>query len=125
VDKEIHFCSICGSSYGIEDHHIIFKSQVKPLDKCPYNHVYLCQTHHRDHKKGVHFNKELDTHFKMQFKAKLEELFTQETYSITEIKDKLKISSNATRSLCKLMTSHIGLYKKENIIRACLGGKMF
>jgi predicted DNA-binding protein YlxM (UPF0122 family) len=61
----------------------------------------------------------------MQFKAKLEELFTQETYSITEIKDKLKISDRAVKSLCKLMTSHVGLYKQENIIRACLGGKMF
>lgn len=124
MSSEIHFCFICGNPIT-EDHHIIYKSQVKPLDKCPYNHVYLCQTHHRDHKQGVHFNKKLDTHFKMQFKAKLEELFIQETYSITEIKDKLKISSNATRSLCKLMTSHVGLYKRNDIIRIALGGKMY
>jgi hypothetical protein len=124
MSSEIHFCKICGNPIT-EDHHIIYKSQVKPLDKCPYNHVYLCQTHHRDHKQGVHFNKKIDIHFKMQFKAKLEELFTQETYSITEIKNKLKISSNATRSLCKLMTSHVGLYKKEDILRATLGGRMY
>lgn len=121
MSSEIHFCAICGNSYGIEDHHIVFKSQVKPLDKCPYNHVYLCQTHHRDHKKGVHFNKELDTYCKIQFKTKLEELFTQETCSIAEIKDKLKISDRAVRSLCKLINHHIGLYKREDVIKACLG----
>lgn len=121
MGSEIHFCAICGNSYGVEDHHIVFKSQVKPLDKCPYNHVYLCQTHHRDHRQGVHFNKELDTHFKNQFKAKLEELFTEETYTMEEIKDKLKIGNNAVKSLCKLIWTYNGEYKTEDIIRVCMG----
>ncbi|MDF2804873.1 MAG: phage protein [Anaerocolumna sp.] len=61
----------------------------------------------------------------MQFKAKLEELFTQETYMAIDIKDKLKISDRAVKSLCKLITSHIGLYKREDIIRTALGGKIY
>lgn len=124
MNKEIHFCEICGTSYA-EDHHIVFKSECKPMDKCYFNHAWLCYTHHRDHKLGAHFNRELNIKLKLRVKAKLEELFTKKTYTITEIKDKLKISERATRSLCKLMTSHVGLYKRNDIIRTALGGKMY
>lgn len=108
-----------------EDHHIVFKSESKPMDKCYFNHAYLCNKHHRDHKAGAHFNRELNIKLKLRVQAKLEELFTQETYSITEIKDKLKISYGACKSLCKLMSCHIGMYKREDIIRICMGGKLY
>jgi hypothetical protein len=120
--REIHFCKICGTSYGIEDHHIVFKSQCKPLDKCIYNHVYLCPTHHRDHRQGVHFNRKLDKQFKGEFKSKLKQLFTSEAYCMEDIKDKLRIGNNAVKSLCKTMWQYNGKYKTEDIIRTCMGG---
>jgi hypothetical protein len=118
--SEIHFCKVCGTSYGVEDHHIIFKSIVKPLDKCPKNHVYLCNTHHRDHRNGVHFNSELDKRFKTEFREWLEESFPDEYYEMKEIQQILGIGINAIRSLCKRM--HCGfLYSRKEIIRVCMG----
>lgn len=117
---DIHFCKICGQPFA-EKHHIIFKSQCKPLDKCIYNHVYLCAKHHRDHRQGVHFNKELDSYFKTQFKGKLEQLFTDDSYCMEDIKDKLRIGNNAAKSLCKMMYLCNGKYKREDIIRRCMG----
>jgi len=119
--KEIHFCDQCGQPFG-EDHHIVFKSECKPLDKCPFNHVYLCHIHHRDHKQGVHFNKKVNKYYKSQVKAKLQELFTEDYYSTEQIQKKLQIGHSATISLCKLMLPKNSKYKREDIIRVCVGG---
>jgi hypothetical protein len=124
MDKEIHFCEICGNPI-VEDHHIVFKSECKPMDKCYFNHTWLCNKHHQDHKAGVHHNRKLNIKLKLRVQAKLESLFDKEWYMSNEIQNKLKISSNATRSLCKLMTSRVGLYKRNDIIRTVLGGKMY
>ena len=119
MSSEIHFCAICGSSYGVEDHHIMFKSQIKPLEKCPYNHLYLCSKHHRDPKEGVHFNEELDRKLKATFKLQLEKLFTKDNYTLREIRDILKIGNNAVNKLCKHMWTYEGRYKRDDIIRVC------
>lgn len=118
--KEIHFCVICGQPFA-EDHHIIYKSSVKPLDKCPQNHVYLCKFHHRDHREGVHFNRKLDKKYRDQFKAWLEESFVNNYYEQEEIKKILHIGDCATRSLCKMMNMKGGQYSKTEIIKACMG----
>lgn len=120
--KEIHFCRICGTSYGIEDHHIIYRSQVKPLDKCPKNHAYLCHKHHRDHRQGGHFNKKLDKQLKLEFQNWLEESFIKDYYDIEEIREILGIGLNAARSLCKLMYQKNGKYSRDEIIVTCMGG---
>ncbi|MCR3759186.1 hypothetical protein KYB31_09310 [Clostridium felsineum] len=122
--KEIHFCQVCGQPFA-EDHHIVFKSECKPMDKCSFNHVYLCYVHHRDHKRGVHHNKKLNNHYKMQVQAKLQELFTEEYYSMEQIQNKLQIGHNAVTSLCKLMKQHVGKYKTKEIIKACMGGRFY
>ena len=120
--KEIHFCRICGTSYGIEDHHIIYRSPVKPLDKCPRNHAYLCHKHHRDHRQGVHFNKKLDKQLKLEFQNWLEESFIKDYYDIEEIREILGIGLNAARSLCKMMYQKNGKYSRDEIIVTCMGG---
>lgn len=119
MSYEIHFCAICGSSYNIEDHHIMFKSQIKPLEKCPYNHIYLCEKHHRDPKEGVHFNTALDEKLKKDFRLQLEKLFTKDTYTLQEIRDILRIGNNAVNKLCKNIWTYEGRYKREDIIRVC------
>lgn len=122
--EEIRYCAECGTSYWIEDHHIIRKSQVKPLDKCPGNHVDLCNIHHRDHSNGIHFNRELDRKYRLKFQNWLEMRLLKNEYELEEIQDVLQISFNATKNLCKLMTLQKGKYIRENIIRTCMGGKM-
>lgn len=123
--SEIHFCKVCGTSYGGEDHHIIFKSQVKPLDKCPKNHVYLCNIHHRDHRNGVHFNAELDKKFKNEFREWLQSVFVNNYYSPGEIQKILNISVRSTEQLLKALPHRCYLYESEDIIRACMGGKLY
>lgn len=118
----MNYCEICGTPYGVEDHHIIFKSIVKPLDKCPKNHVYLCNIHHRDHRNGVHFNSELDQELKSEFRQWLEESFCNEDYSMEEIQKILGIGANSTKRLCKAMHGRYFIYPREEIIRVCMGG---
>ncbi|WP_242976237.1 hypothetical protein [Clostridium sporogenes] len=40
-----------------------------------------------------------------------------------EIKDKLGISTNAVKSLSKLIKQKNGVFTRESIIIACMGGK--
>ncbi|NFF69478.1 hypothetical protein FDF69_20500 [Clostridium sporogenes] len=123
--KQIKHCEICGTSYGVELHHIVFKSECKPLEKCKYNFAYLCWEHHKGDygphgKYGEKFNRQL----KLGFQNWLENIFTKEYYTLEEIQKELDISQNAARSLSKLMYPVQGIkYKKEDITRVCMGGK--
>ena len=122
--KEIHFCEECGTSYGVEDHHIVFLSQVAPLDKCKANHAWLCHYHHRDHKAGVHHNDYLDNKYKLRFQNWLEMKFLKESFTLDEIQKVLGISSIAVNKLSKHMWSKDGKYAREDIIRSCMGGRL-
>ncbi|EPY2295892.1 hypothetical protein ACXATC_003562, partial [Clostridium sporogenes] len=62
--KQIKYCEVCGKSNGVELHHIVFKSECKPLEKCKYNFAYLCMEHHKGNygphgKYGEKFNRQL------------------------------------------------------------------
>ncbi|MCS4471125.1 hypothetical protein JQ038_10285 [Clostridium botulinum] len=123
--KQIKHCEVCGTSYGVELHHIVFRSECKPLEKCKYNFAYLCGEHHRGDngphgKHGEKFNRQL----KLGFQSWLENIFTEEYYSLEEIQKELDISSNAIKKLSKLMYTVQGIkYNKEDIVRVCMGGK--
>lgn len=116
-------CYICGQTYNVECHHIIYKSQVKPLEECKKNKIYLCGYHHRDHRAGAHFNQTLDKKLKLEFQNWLEMSLLKEEFTQEEIREILGISSKAVRGLCKLMRLKNGVYQREDIIIQCLGGK--
>ena len=122
----IHFCEICGSSYGVELHHVIFRSQNSNLTKCKLNFAYLCAEHHRGGKNGVHGKNghELDKQLKLKFQNKLEYFFIKEYLTEEEINEVLCISQNALRRLLKPLKKHKDKYSREDIIRACMGGKI-
>lgn len=124
MSTDINCCKVCGNTYGIEQHHIVFRSQAKPLEKCKLNYVYLCGMHHRDHKVGVHFNRKLDKNFKLEFQNTLEVLFDKRYFTEDEISKVLGISIRATRSLCKTVVQANGVFARADIIRACMGGIM-
>lgn len=115
------YCKVCGTTYGIELHHVIYKSQNKNLENCKLNFVDLCYIHHRDSRKGVHFNKELDRKLKLELQNKLEELFDKDYLTKEEINEVLKISEKALNRLLKTLQLHNDKYVKEDIIRACMG----
>lgn len=117
-------CFVCGQR-ATELHHIVYRSQVKPLENCKLNHIYLCQEHHRG-TKGVHGSKghKLDRLLKLQFQNNLEILFDKEFLTREEIKEVLDISDKPLNRLLKPLVLQKGKYVREDVIRACMGGKL-
>lgn len=118
-------CEICYSSYGVELHHIIYRSENKNLEKCKLNFAYLCQEHHRG-TYGVHGSKgsKLNRKLKLEFQNKLELLWDKQYLTKEEINQVLQISDKALNRLLKALTLHKDKYVREEVIRACLGGKL-
>ena len=115
-------CSICNgvaSSY----HHIVFRSQNKALIKSELNLIPLCiKCHSKVHSKD---GAELDKDLKLELQNKLEILFLKEYLNEEEIQDTLKIHDNACRSLLKTLKVYKEGYKREDVIRACMGGRYY
>lgn len=119
------WCVACGTSY-IELHHIVFKSENKALEDCKLNHIYLCPDHHRGTygphgAKGSRYNKKL----KLEFQRKLENLWDKALLTKEDINKVLEIPETALTKLLKIVKSVNGKYEKEDVIRACLGGKLY
>lgn len=56
-------CFVCGTTFNLESHHIIYgTSNRKNSEKYGFK-VWLCHEHHTGNT-GVHFNKPLDMHLK-------------------------------------------------------------
>lgn len=122
--NDIHWCLVCGQR-ATELHHIVYRSQMKPLENCKLNHIYLCQEHHRG-TQGVHGSKghKLDRLLKLQFQNNLEILFDKEFLTREEIKEVLQIADKPLNRLLKPLVLQKGKYVREDIIRACMGGKL-
>lgn len=117
-------CEECKQDTVVELHHIISRKQLKALEFCEHNFAYLCYNHHRHSKTGVHFNRELDHKYKLKFQNYLEENFLNEYLTREEIKAVLEIKDKALESILKHLIQHKGKYFREDVIRACMGGKM-
>lgn len=121
--KEIHWC-VCGRR-ATEKHHIVYRSQCPSLTNCKMNQVYLCEGCHRG-TVGVHGSKGhyLDTRLKLQFQNKLEIMLDKEYLTRKEINQVLEISQNSLDRLLKTLKTDKGKYYREDVIRACMGGKL-
>lgn len=116
-------CYKCGA-YGVELHHIQYRSQVPALKDCKLNHIYLCPQHHRDGRVGVHFNKEMDKEYKLKFQNTLEILWDKKYLSRQDIQAVLKIKDKHLNRLLKTVDMKNGEYERESLIRACCGGRL-
>lgn len=118
-------CFVCASS-NTEKHHIIKRSQSKALIKCQLNLVELCPTHHRGHN-GVHGKNghELDLRLKINFQNKLNSLFPDEYVTSAEIYYTLDITHACVDRLTKNLRLYKQGYLKEDVIRACMGGRLY
>lgn len=123
--SDIHFCEVCGSSYGIEKHHIVYRSENKNLEKCQLNYAWLCPEHHRGHN-GVHGKNgaELNRKLKLKFQNKLEMFFIKEYLTAEEVNEILCISDKALERLLKPLKKYKDKYYREDVIRTCMGGKL-
>lgn len=120
---EFKICELCGLRQANQIHHRIYRSHVKALIKSEINYTYLCQQcHTKVHGKNGH---ELDRKLKLEFQNKLEILFDKEYLTEEEINDVLKISQTALRGLLKPIMRYKEGIKREDIIRVCMGGKIY
>ena len=92
-------CEECGLDTIVELHHIVSRKQLKSLELCKHNFAYLCYMHHRDSKKGVHFNRNLDKKYKLRLQNYLEKSFLKEELSREEIKEILNKYKNIEKSI--------------------------
>lgn len=121
----MRYCKFCGSTENIQAHHVVSRKQQPALINCKHNLVDLCANCHvaapyAVHKNGFEKLKKL----KLEKQREYYELFVEEFYSKEIIKDILEIKQKEVDMLLKLVTPRNGLYEKEDIIRACMGGKI-
>lgn len=109
----------------MEKHHIIKRGQAPTLIKCPINIIELTPEQHRG-TYGVHgkYGHELDQRLKLEFQNQLEIRFDKKLLSKSEINSVLQISEKALNKLLKTLKPIKGLLVREDVIRACMGGKM-
>lgn len=120
----IRYCKVCGNPYT-EVHHIMFRSEVKALEYCNLNLVNLCVEHHRGTfgphgSKGAALNRKL----KLEFQDKLEKLWDKQYLTREEINNILQIDDKALNRLLNRLSLQEDKYIKEDVIRACMGGKL-
>ena len=121
---EYRECELCKLRPASEIHHIIYRSHCKALIKSNLNLISLCQQCHAKIHRGKE-SKELNKKLRLQFQNKLEILFDKQYLTEEEINDVLKISQTALKGLLKTLTVYKGnLFKREDVIRACMGGKI-
>lgn len=117
------YCLECGTPYGIENHHIVSRRQCKPLEECEKNQVDLCAIHHRDHRKGIHFNRKLYLKYKLKFQNYLETHLLKEYLTREEIKEVLEIKDKPLDRLLKSLTMYKGKYARKDVILKCMADK--
>ena len=120
---EYRECELCKLRPASEVHHIIYRSHCKALIKSDINLIPLCQVCHAKVHRGKE-SKELNHKLRLQFQNKLEILLDKEYLTEKEINDVLKISQTALRGLLKTLMVYKEGYKREDVIMACMGGKM-
>ena len=120
---EYRECELCKLRPASEIHHIIYRSHCKALIKSNLNLISLCQQCHAKIHRGKE-SKELNKKLRLQFQNKLEILFDKQYLTEEEINDVLKISQTALKGLLKTLTVYKEGYKRKDVIRACMGGKI-
>jgi hypothetical protein len=119
------YCKVCGSNNLVESHHIIKRSQAPVLIKCEINQIDLCYEHHKG-TYGVHgkCGHKLDQRLKLEFQNKLELLLDKQYLTKEDIRQALNITLKATDRLCKTLNCNKGVFAREEVLRACMGGKL-
>ena len=78
LQEDTDYCFICGR-YGTEIHHVFYGTANRRLATKYGMVVGLCYDHHRG-RRGVHFDKELDTELKRMAQRRFNELFPEDDF---------------------------------------------
>jgi len=106
----------------VEKHHIVFKSQ-GGLD-FPLNFKMLSSEEHRGNK-GPHLCKKTDLSFKLELENTLFKILGNLFYTEDELIDELQLKPTQAHKICKKFTVYKEGYKREDVIRRLLGGKIY
>ena len=107
---------------GYQKHHIVFRSQ-GGLDY-ELNYAYLTVEQHIG-EKGVHNNREYDLKLKKELQDKLFQIFTDETYTLDEIIDLLKLKRKQAEQAFKRVAYTGAGYASKDIVKRLMGGKFY
>lgn len=119
------YCKLCGSTQNIQAHHIVSRKQQPALINCKLNLVNLCANCHvlapnAVHKNGFKQLKEL----RLEKQREYYKLFELKYYPKDVIKELLGIKQKEVDMLLKSSKNVAGFYERDDIIRACMGGKL-
>lgn len=114
-------CEECGYYYT-EYHHVIFRSQGGFT--AGWNEKRLCPSCHKGNS-GPHRNKKSDLKYKFEVQQKLETMLTKDYYNADELQIILTFTPSQTKKLIKALKIHKEGYNRDDIIRRCMGGKIY
>ena len=121
--EEYKCCEVCGRSNS-EAHHIVFRSEAPWMKNISINKIYLCNEHHRGDE-SPHKSKKVDLQYKRELQAKLKKMFNQQYYTTKDIKNILQTTETETEKIVKTLQRYKEGYKREDIIRRCMGGRIY
>jgi hypothetical protein len=116
----LHYCEICGKPADI--HHIIHKCE-GGID-FELNYKYLCPYHHRG-KLGPHKNFEIDLHYKITLQSQLENLLSDEFYTLEQLCHILKLNSSTLKKISKNLKRKKEGYLARDIILFLMGNNYY
>ena len=67
-------CFFCGSEQGLERHHVFYGNPNRKKSEKYGAVAMLCSHHHRDHREGVHHNRQMDIQLKCWYQGELEQV---------------------------------------------------
>lgn len=102
--------------------HIVFRSQ-GGLDY-DLNLIPLSLEDHEG-SRSPHHDKSVDLNLKLDLQERLFELFDQEEYNTKDIANQIGKSLKYTDKHFRKVKNYAGTYKKEDIIRKLMGGKLY
>ncbi len=115
-------CEYPGCKNPGQKHHIVFRSQ-GGLD-IPVNFKYLCVDHHTGNE-SPHKNKAIDLQYKKETQARLYKIFSADTYTLKEIVALIGCDKKNVERRLRKAPNKAGVYERENIIRAIMGGRLY
>lgn len=114
-------CEVCGRPG--HKHHIVFRSQGGMDIKV--NYAYLCVYHHEYGPEAVHTCRATDLRLKVCMQRQLESMFSDTEYRIEDIAKSVECSRKKLQAAMKAVHHRNGTYRREDIIRFFMGGKLY
>lgn len=116
-------CQVQGCRCPGQKHHVVFRSQGGL--NISTNYRYLCIRHHSDGKEAVHNNREFDLRLKREVQNEYYIMFTEEEYTIEQIAKVISYNKARLEKRMKAVQQRAGKYKREDIIRFLMGGRLY